>query len=452
MQVFLIVISIIPYYDNIILAVMIQTIMINTSSQIIIDTISHSSGVYQFYDAEKRLLYIGKAIDLKKRVSQYFMRPHDEPANSAGGRISQMVQKIASIKTIETDTNIEALILEANLINKHKPSYNVLLKDDKTFGGIFITDEKYPRVFPARITDQLPKGEWFGPYVSGNELKIALKVLRRIFKWCESPDGSNLKFKIKNLKLVKPKTCFYYHIGLCSGVCIGEVSKQEYNRQIKHVKMFLRGEKNKLIRTIEKEMKLASKEKKFEQAQKFKLELDGLMHIQESAFVVTGESPITRSKLDLKIECYDIANIGNSSIVGAMVASISDSLKPSLYRKFKIKTITSQNDVGALAEMVDRRLNHTEWIFPDCIIVDGGIGQVNAIRDILHIRDVFIPVVGIIKGSKRNKSMLVGDVSYITANKITLKTISIVRDEAHRFAQKYFHTLRARTIRQTMHR
>lgn len=167
---------------------MTQIIKSKTTSLIKIDTISHSPGVYRFIDAQKQLLYIGKAIDLKKRVSQYFMRPQDE-------RISQMVQKISSVKTIETETNIEALILEANLINKHKPPYNVLLKDDKTFGGIFITDEKYPRVYPARITDQLPKGEWFGPYVSGNELKIALKVLRRIFKWCDAPSGANSKIQ-----------------------------------------------------------------------------------------------------------------------------------------------------------------------------------------------------------------------------------------------------------------
>ena len=98
-----------------------------------------------------------------------------------------VVNKIADIKIIETDTNIEALILEANLINKHKPPYNVLLKDDKTFGGIFISDNKFPLVYPARITDQLPKGEWFGPYVSARELKIALKVLRHIFRWCDKP-------------------------------------------------------------------------------------------------------------------------------------------------------------------------------------------------------------------------------------------------------------------------
>lgn len=211
--------------------------------------------------------------------------------------------------------------------------------------------------------------------------------------------------------------------------------------------MFMRGEKKKLIKTIEKEMKVASQQQKFEQAQKLKLELDGLKHIHESAFVVTGESPITKSKQKIKIECYDVANIGNSSIVGAMVVFIGNTPERSLYRKFKIKTITQQNDVGALAEMVDRRLNHPEWQFPDCILVDGGIGQVHAIREILHVRGIVIPVVGIIKGPKRNKSILVGDVSYITTNKISLKTLSTARNEAHRFAQKYFQTLRSKTIR-----
>lgn len=398
--------------------------------------IKHTSGVYWFYDGQGKLLYIGKAIDLKKRVSQYFTRPQDE-------RISQMVAKIASVKTIETDTNIEALILEANLINKHKPPYNVLLKDDKTFGGIFITDEKYPRVYPARITDQLPKGEWFGPYVSGNELKIALKVMRRIFRWCDKPPRT-AKLLINNYKLIIKESCFYHHIKLCSGACVGKVTKQEYNRQIKHLKMFLRGEKNKLIKTIEKEMKLASKEQKFEQAQKLKQESDGLKHIRESAFVVTGESPITKSKSNLKIECYDVANIGNDSIVGAMVVFISDEPDNSQYRKFKIKTINKQNDVGAMAEMMERRLNHPEWKYPDLLLIDGGIGQVSAVRQILYQRNLVIPVIGIAKGAKRNKNELMGDVSFITSQKIPLKTLVQARDEAHRFARKYFFHLRKR--------
>lgn len=410
-----------------------------------IGEIGHTPGVYQFFNEEKKLLYIGKAVDLKNRVSQYFLRPQSE-------RISQMVERIADIKIIQTDTNIEALILEANLINKYQPLYNILLKDDKTFGGIFITDEGYPRVFLARITDQLPKGEWFGPYVHGKERQIALKVLRKIFKWCNAPGGANLKLKTKNSKLQlktdKPKPCFYYHIGLCSGACIGAVTKLEYRRQIRHLKMFLKGEKKKLLKKIESEMKHAARLNKFENAQRLKEKLAALNHIQESAFVVMGDSPITQTKSKLsaggRIEGYDIANIANDSIVGGMVVFTGGKPDTNQYRQFKIRTIKKQNDVAAMAEMVERRFTHSEWTDPDLILVDGGIGQVAAVRQIIHYLNKIIPVVGIAKGQKRDKNELVGDVSFVTANKILLKTLIQVRDEAHRFARRYFFVLRTK--------
>ena len=420
--------------------------------QMRMEKISNTPGVYQFFDVDKKLLYIGKAVDLKKRVSQYFARPQDE-------RISQMVQKIAEIKTIETDTNIEALILEANLINKYKPPFNVLLKDDKSFGGIFITDENFPLVFSARITDQLPKGEWFGPYVHGKELAQALKVLRRIFKWCDRPQDGNskkqdtitkqitnsiilhskliLNSKFENQKFTK-EPCFYYHIGLCSGACVSAITRQEYNRQIKHLKMFLCGEKNKLIKTIENDMMKVSKLQNFEQAQGLKNELYGLKHIQESAFVVMGDSPITKSKSNIKIECYDVANIGNDAIVGGMVVLIGDKPDTSQYRQFKIKTIKHQNDVGAIKEMFVRRINHKNWMFPDLTVVDGGLGQVSAVRQILHQRSLVIPVIGITKGKSRNKNELIGDIAFVTSQKISLKILIQARDESHRFARRYY--------------
>lgn len=410
--------------------------------ELIVANLPQRPGVYQFYDRRGQLLYIGKAVDLKRRVASYFQK-------AQSGRTARLVELIAKIKIIETTSSIEALVLEANLINKHQPPYNILLKDDKTWSGIFVSAEPYPRVFSARVTEQLPKGEWFGPYVYGKQRLEALKVLRRIFKWCDAP-GINSKFKSQKLKLQfknqKLRPCFYYHIKLCSGACVGAVTRQEYRSQINHLKMFLRGQKERLTKKIEREMKTATKVQKFEQAGRLKNELAALTHIRESALVALGDASPAKAQPKLRIEGFDVANISHDAIVGALVVNDAGKAVNSDYRQFKIRTVTRQNDVAALAEMLERRFQHLDWPLPDLVLVDGGLGQVNAARQVLHRHQLALPLVGIAKGPDRAKNQLVGDVAFVTQQKISLQTLIATRDEAHRFARRYFFTLRRKNL------
>ena len=192
-----------------------------------------SPGVYLMKGKKGKLLYIGKAGNLRRRVSSYFLRPHD-------ARISQMVSDIKTIDFLETDNALEALILEAKLIKDKKPPYNIKDKDDKSFLFIEITDEEFPRVLLVR-GKSLSAGKRYGPFTSASSAREAIRILRKIFPWSTHPES-----KIGSYK----KPCFEYEIGLCPGTCVGAISKKDYMKNIKGLKMFLSGQKNKLINSL----------------------------------------------------------------------------------------------------------------------------------------------------------------------------------------------------------
>lgn len=397
--------------------------------------LSTSPGVYIFKDKNNKILYIGKAANLKRRVSSYFLRPQD-------ARVQKMVSEIKNIDYQKTDTAIEALILEANLIKQHQPPFNIKEKDDKSFLYVEITDETWPRVLLVRGTTK-PAGERIGPFISASQIRQALKILRKIFPWNTHP------LNYKNLG----RPCFDYEIGLCPGTCIGAISRRNYLKNIKNLKIFFKspsklGEASKkeiIIKRLTKEMKLASVKTNFEQAEKLRRQIFALQHIQDIALIAKNAVPHSAGRL----EGYDISNISGDSAVGSMAVFINGEPAKNEYRKFKIQTIKKADDIGMLKEILHRRFKNDwpasargestrGWPLPDLILIDGGVGQVNATNQILSEFGLKITVVGLAKGPTRKADKIIGRIPSFTNKNILIQ----LRDEAHRFAINYHKKLR----------
>lgn len=232
-------------------------------------------GVYQFYDVEEKILYVGKAKNLKKRVSSYFNKTHEQ------GKTRVLVKKIRSIRHIVVPTESDALLLENNLIKKYRPRYNVLLKDDKTFPWICIKNEKFPRIFPTRkfIKDG---SEYFGPYTSMKTIHTLLDLIKSVYplRTC------NYDLAQDKVAAGKYKVCLEYHLGNCKGPCEGYQSEEEYNRQIQEIREIIKGNFKSSLHYFKSRMKLLAQEMKFEEAQLIKDKIEVLENYQVKTTIV----------------------------------------------------------------------------------------------------------------------------------------------------------------------
>lgn len=397
-------------------------------------------GVYLMKDEKGKVIYVGKATSLKRRVSSYFQRPHD-------ARIQDMVTNIREIDYIQKPTAIEALILEANLIKYYFPHYNIKEKDNKSFLYLVITNEEYPKPIFVRgkdMPDDAAK-EYkavFGPYTSPKSLRAALDLVRKAFPWSTCEPGQS-------------RACFYHHLKLCPGVCIGAITPKDYGKIIRDLIKFFDGKKDDLLKQYAKEMKLASKEQRFEDAASYRNKINFLEHIQDIAVlkrededvdkIREGEAPIN---LFGRIEGYDISNISGTSSVSSMVVFEDGAPAKAEYRKFRIKTVTGSNDVASMKETIARRLRN-DWRHPDLMLIDGGWPQVNAAIEVVHEFGLGIPVVGLAKGPQRDKDELVCDPNNLeicTLCERHKNLLVAVRDESHRFANAYHRKLRSRRM------
>jgi len=412
-------------------------------------------GVYFFYDNKNQLLYIGKAYDLKKRVKQHFERPHD-------ARIEQMIGVVAQVKVQKTASNIEALILESELVNSLKPKYNIKLRDDKTFLGVFITNEQFPRVFPARITKKrLPMGEFYGPFTSAKTLRQALKIIRKIFPYCTNP--------------TRRRPCLYYYLKQCPGPCAGVISAADYRQIIGNLKLFLRGRRVQLIKQLRRDLKTLASQQHYEQAARVRDALAALEHIRDHSLTLhegLWSHATHHDTKPLRIEGYDVSGIFGQYGYGVMVVALFDGKNLTLtnhdYRTFRIKNpnktirfhathhgtkqIKGLDDVAAMAQTVDRRLNHLEWPLPELMVIDGGQGHYNAVDKILRLKAQSPKIVAVAKGPTRKKADLYFDERSLGGHWLTqlpvLKTIAIkMTTEAHRFAIKHYRKFHLRALR-----
>ena len=385
-------------------------------------------------DRSKKILYIGKATSLKNRVKSYFTRDILMTRNPL---IGKMLEEANKIEFIQTDSVLEALLLEASEIKKHQPAYNSKEKDDKSYNYVIVTQEDFPRILIVRgknLQYGLPRkalATW-GPFPHGGELKEALKVIRKIFPYRDS------KCKLTG------KPCFNAELGLCPGLCAGWISKEDYRKIIRHLTLFFEAKKPRLIKSLEKEMKILAKRHKFEEADKVKKQIFALDHIQDIALIKNDlESKTSNPESVFRIEAYDVAHISGKDAVGVMVVVENGELAKSHYRKFKIRQ-DKNNDTANLQEVITRRFIHTEWRFPDLIIVDGGRGQINATTEVIKKAGLNIEVVSVVKDEKHKAR----DIMSESVQSSTLhKTVLLANAEAHRFAINYHRRLRGKGFR-----
>ncbi len=395
-------------------------------------------GVYLMKDGHGNVLYVGKAGNLKRRVSSYFLRPPSLAKASEGrydSRIEELVRKIQKIDYKKTGTAIEALMLEARLIKQYLPPFNIREKDDTSFLYVEITKEKFPRVLLVRGKTKCA-GTRYGPFTSASSVREALKILRRIFPWNTHPSRD----------IGRGTPCFDAQIDLCPELCVNAGQRSEYLKTVRNLKLFFEGKKERIIKNLKREMRTAAKDLEFEKAERIKRNLFALQHIQDVALI--KEPEIKNFKLKIKnyrIEGFDISNLSGTSAVGSM--AVFEDRKPAKrwYRRFKIRTLKTPNDVGMLKEIMRRRFVHDDrdgWPLPDLVLVDGGAEQVRAAREVLRETKLKIPVVGIAKGPERKRNDFFGAIPGFADE----ATLIRVRDEAHRFAIAYHKKVRAQSF------
>ena len=420
-------------------------------------------GVYFFLDAKKKILYIGKATSLRSRVRSYFTK---DLLNTRGPLLVDMVGKATMIDWRQTDSVLEALILEANLVRTHKPKHNTDLKDDKSFNYVVVTKEDFPKILLVRGKELLYRhattpteaafstrtvrsatkdaGVYthiFGPFPHGSQLKEALRIVRKIFPYRD--EKCTACADKQHTGTAKCKPCFNRHIGLCPGVCTGEIRKVEYRKIVRRITLFFQGKKTELLTSLERDMKAAAKREHFEEAATLRTQVFALHHIQDVSLIkdeYRSPSQQLGGSSNTRIEAYDAAHLGGSAAVGVMVVVEAGEVVKSEYRKFILKSTKPGDDPGALREILSRRLGHNEWRLPRLMVIDGSTAQLNAASTVLAELGLQIPLVGVVKDERHRPRGLAGDP---TLTKNFEKDILLANSEAHRYAIS-FHRKRLR--------
>lgn len=389
-------------------------------------TLPESPGVYLFRGARGKVLYVGRATELRSRVRSYFS---DRLGEDRGLRLTDAVEKTRRIETVPTDSVLDAYILEANLIKKYQPPYNVIDKDNKSFQFVGITDEAFPRVLIVRGRE-LERGmsgtafsHTFGPFPRGALLKEAMKVLRKILPYrdsCAPYDSKGGK---------PPRKCFRAQLGLCPGVCVGLITEKEYGKRIRELRLFFSGKKRQLIALLEREMQAHAKKREFEKAEEVKRRLFSLNHIQDVSLI---KKEFAEGGADrFRVEAYDVAHLGGKQTVGVMTVLVDGERDVSEYRTFTIRDAAPGDDVGALRELLERRFRHPEWRFPRLIVMDGGKIQLSAAEKVLRGMGIQIPIVSVVKTAGHRPRAILGAREYARTRE---RDILAANAEAHRSA------------------
>ena len=402
---------------------------------------------------------MGKAKNLKKRVGSYFKTTQLE------GKTIRLVNDAVSIDTIVVASEIEAFLLESNLIKKYRPQYNVLFKDDKSYTSLEIGRKPIPYVVLTRKRTNPPAGGavYFGPFTSSSDLKIVLKILRRIFPF-------------QSVKNHPPRRCLYYHIGLCPCIPAFPDRLFEYKKDIKKITNFLKGDVGSVVSELKSEQKEFVASEEFEKAGEIQKKIEKINYITSKNYDpfnyeekpdfyferIKGEVDSLREILTKyglpiselnRIECYDISNISGKNATGSMVVFTDGDTNKNEYRRFKIKFKKTPDDFEMMREVLRRRIKRTDWEMPNLMVIDGGRGQVSAVLQVFTETNFKVPVIGL---AKREETIIIpiriaSGVDFIEV-KLPNSTPGInllrrIRDEAHRFAITYHRLLRKKALR-----
>jgi excinuclease ABC subunit C len=414
-------------------------------------------GVYLMKDSAGRVIYVGKATNLRSRAGSYFLKGAEEERRTA-----DWVHEICDADFIECDSEVDALLVESRLIKDIQPKYNKELKDDKTFPYLMVTThEDFPRVEVTR--EPKDRGvKLYGPFANAGALRGAVQVLQRIFKFrtcsLDIDDGD------ERWKWFRP--CLLASIDQCTAPCNLRISKEAYRRDIKRLQMFMAGNKTRLLKQMRNEMQAASKELRFEEAARLRDEIHMLetldqrgeldTHAQPEVFYIDPKKGLAGLRKVLKlsetprtIEGVDIAHLAGGQTVASLVQFIDGlPFKPG-YRRYKIRDVEGIDDYRSIHEVVARRykrLYDDSEVFPDIILIDGGKGQLNAARAAFVELEIEPPT--LISLAKREEEIFTLDNSdplRLSRHSFALRLLQYVRDESHRFAQHYHHILRRKS-------
>ncbi|HWG43886.1 MAG TPA: excinuclease ABC subunit UvrC [Gemmataceae bacterium] len=429
-------------------------------------------GVYLMKDAQGVVLYAGKAKNLRNRASHYFTK-----AAAEDPRTADLVPLIADIDFLSAESEVDALLMEARLVKDIQPRFNVELKDDKTFPYLQIRiREDFPRVEftrqPRRRGVRL-----YGPFTSARTLRHAIRVLQRIFQF----RTCSLDIKADDSRWRWFRPCLLHSIRQCTAPCNFRVTKEEYRKQIRSLRMVLEGKKDRLLREMEREMEEASKALLFEKAARLRDDITALQGLRQRGDVAKDVQPevfpidpkkglvglrkvLGLSKTPRTIEGMDIAHLGGSDTVASLVSFIDGlPFKPG-YRRYRIKSVQGIDDFASIREVVTRRFRSgtvgrsgktkdrrdacpTEQVFPDILLIDGGKGQLSAALDAFAVLGVEPPC--LISLAKREEEIYrpgEAEPLRLSRHAAALRLLQYVRDEAHRFAQHYHHILRRKKL------
>jgi excinuclease ABC subunit C len=419
-----------------------------------------SPGVYLFKQG-RRVLYVGKATSLRDRVRSYF---DDDLIATRGPRVVDMVTKADRLAHETTATVLEALVREAALIKKYHPPANVEGKDDSTFLYVIITKEEIPRVlvlrgkdidFKVRKTRSNLKSESsrfdlvfraiYGPFPSGAQLREGLRLIRRIFPFFDTPKpiGTKGKHQAANIEFnTQIKQYPYLPAGRR-----GTFDTKEYRRTIRRIMLFLSGRGRELRTMLERDMRQAAKEERFEDAAARRRELFALDHIQDVSLIKDDnryqqDMLIGRSR-GYRIEAYDTAHLSGTNAIGVMAVIVDGAPSKSEYRTFNIRGVTKNDDIASLKEILSRRLGHPEWQLPKAIVVDGGKTHKNAAEKVLSEADVNIPIVAVVKDEHHRPREVIG----ARRAGISEADAVLANSEAHRFSLARHRRARSRALR-----
>ncbi len=438
-----------------------------------------TSGVYLMQDRRGKILYIGKASCLKKRVGSYFSSPSNQSLKNA-----VMISQVKKIDYLVTKTEKESLLLESNLIRKYQPRYNILWRDDKSYPHLKLTlNEDFPRLLLVRKREgKENSARYFGPYTEVGEVRRTLRWLQRIFplRLCKYTINKDTLLPEK-----KVRSCLYYHIQQCPAPCLKKISQKKYQEIVAQVILFLEGKYEELHNYLEKQMHQSAKALAFEEAKKIRDTIIAIKNMTEridfkeikkedlleKIKTTRGLSELKRilslPKVPLYIEAFDVSNISGKQAVGSSVVFERGEANKNLYRKYKIKTVNKIDDYRMISEILSRRYKRIleagekprrepeallRGKLPDLILIDGGKGHLSTAMETLntlhlpppHLRGGLrkLPVIALAKEKEEIYLPARNEPLTLPANSPALQLLQRIRDEAHRFALSYHKLLR----------
>ena len=411
-----------------------------------LSALPNKPGIYLFKDKSGEILYVGKAKSLRKRVASYF-RPNPDIKTSV------LLDRLYDIDYITTASELDALILEDEMVKKYKPRYNISLRDDKAYPYLKLTvNEEWPRLFLARRKEK-DGALYFGRY-QGGMVRAVIRLVKKLFpiRWCgESPLRK------------REQPCLYYRVGSCSGPCIGKISPADYRALVQGIILMLEGKIGEAVDKMKSEMEKASAEQDFERAAYLRDRIKLLEKmIEGKADLAKAPSPrlfsevselqkaLKLEKLPMRVEAFDISNIQGTNVVGSMVVFVGGLPLKNEYRRFRIRSLQGEpNDVQAIYEIVKRRYTGTlskKMELPDLILIDGGPAQAAFAEKAIDQARLSRPIIGLAK--REEEIYFPGRKNPLRLPKASpaLQLLQRIRDEAHRFAVSYHREKRSRAL------